>query len=136
MGGNLFEIIITALLSGGLVQLINVFVNAKSTGRKDKIAEESAVVLGYKELLNSYAVRFAAVNERLDLTEKKYQLSMELSEKYEQEIDELRTKLLQQEVMIETLKSQLCEANKKADIYMQRITVLEQELALYKPGGK
>ena len=129
---HLIEITIAALLSGGLVQIINAVVNAKSVKRKDKVSEDSTVIQGYRDLIASYATSFATVNERLSVTEKKLQDNTNELDKYKQETSELHLKLIKQERIIETLECQLEEANEKAKTFMQRIVVLEQELILYK----
>ena len=129
---HLIEITIAALLSGGLVQIINAIVNAGSVKRKDKVSEDSTVIQEYRDLIVSYATSFATVNERLSVTEKKLQDNINELDKYKQETDELHFKLIKQEKIIETLECQLEEANEKAKTFMQRIVVLEQELILYK----
>ena len=132
MDTHLIEITIAALLSGGLVQIINAIVNAGSVKRKDKVSEDSTVIQEYRDLIVSYATSFATVNERLSTTEKKLQDNTNELDKYKQETDELHFKLIKQEKIIETLERQLEEANEKAETFMQRIVVLEQELTLYK----
>ena len=129
---HLIEITIAALLSGGLVQIINAIVNAGSVKRKDKVSEDSTAIQGYRDLIVSYATSFATVNERLSTTEKKLQDNINELDKYKQETDELHFKLIKQEKIIETLERQLEEANEKAETFMQRIVVLEQELILYR----
>jgi len=129
---HLIEITIAALLSGGLVQIINAIVNAGSVKRKDKVSEDSTAIQGYRDLIASYATSFATVNERLSVTEKKLQDNTNELDKYRRETDELHLKLIKQERMIETLERQLEEANEKAETFMQRIVVLEQELTLYR----
>ena len=129
---HLIEITIAALLSGGLVQIINAIINSSSVKRKDKVSEDSTVIQGYRDLIVSYATSFATVNERLSITEKKLQDNTNELDKYRRETDELHLKLIKQEKIIETLERQLEEANEKAKTFMQRIVVLEQELTLYR----
>lgn len=135
MSLELLKSLVVALLSGGLASLITVIVTAKQNAKKLKIDESDTIINNYKELLSGYMDRFKILNERLDLLEKKYALSVELSEKQQEKIEKLNKEVIHQACVIEDLENKVAEAKATAETYLERIKKLEEELSVYQGGG-
>jgi vacuolar-type H+-ATPase subunit I/STV1 len=127
MSPEFFEVIVTALLSGGLATLIMTFVNANALKRqanredkKNRTEESDTIIDNYKDLVASYVERFRILNERLDSYEKRV-CALEVKDvANEKRIREL-------ESIIEVQEQKIKELTATNELYLERIKMLESE---------